>query len=220
MKTLLLHIALATAVVLCGGRQAWCQPAPGPRADLAGTIGWLVVNKEAPGEPRDDNWHSSLFGAASAGWYWTENLKTELDAGAGTANRVFRTQAVTVAGRQGYASTDTRFSRRTLGISQQYQFFHNAWFHPHLAVGVNVTQERFTRRTQQFFIYDVNSRTSEVQPPATTDGPRSEITVRPFVATGFKAYMTRRAFCRGDFRAALRGGIDEVLFRFGVGVDF
>lgn len=217
-------MTFAATLVVGGSRQAWTQPATAlPHGDIAGTIGWLSANKEMPGQPRPDDWHSSLFGAASAGWYWNEHLKTELDAGAGTTNRVFRSEAVTINGRQGYSSTDTAFSRRTLGISQQYQFFHNTWFHPHVAVGANVTRERLTRRTQSIFIYgtyEVDSRTSPVVAPAETEGPRNEITVRPFVATGFKAYMTRRAFCRGDLRVALRGGVDEILLRFGFGVDF
>ena len=44
--------------------------------------------------------------------------------------------------------------------------------------------------------------------------------VRPFVATGFKAYMTQRAFFRSDVRVGVRDGVDEVLLRFGFGVDF
>lgn len=223
MKTIqfLLRLTLAAAVVLAGARQAWAQPAPPVvRGDFAGAIGWLSANKDVPGQPPGDDWHHSLFGAASAGWYWSDNLKTELDFGAGTTNTAYRSQSIVFDGRQTYTATTTTFSRRTLGISQQYQFFHNVWFHPHLAVGAHITREHLTEHTQPILLYDQVTRTTRVVAQARTDGPRNETTVRPFMATGFKAYMTRRGFVRSDLRVAFRGGIDEVLLRFGFGIDF
>ena len=166
------------------------------------------------------DWRDSLFAAASAGWLWSDNLKTELDFGAGTRARSYRSELVVIDGRPSYRVSDRRFSRRTFGISQQYQFFHNVWFHPHVAVGVNLTSERFTERTQPIYVYDDVTRTSRYVGGLEIDGPKSETTVRPFVATGFKAYMSPRAFFRGDMRVAFRGGVDEVLMRLGFGVDF
>jgi hypothetical protein len=214
-------VTLAGAVALAGSRQAWAQPAPPvARGDAAGTIGWLSANKGLTGQPPEGDWHDALFGAVSAGWYWTDYLKTELDFGAGTKSTAYRSQAIVFDGRQTYAATITTFSRRTLGISQQYQFFHNVWFHPHLAVGANITRELLTEHNQPIYLYDESSRTSRIVAPVRTDVSRTATTVRPFVATGFKAYMTRRGFFRSDVRIAFRGGIDEVLLRFGFGIDF
>jgi hypothetical protein len=46
------------------------------------------------------------------------------------------------------------------------------------------------------------------------------VRIVPFAATGFKAYLAQRAFFRSDLRFAFRDGLEDVLLRFGFGVDF
>jgi hypothetical protein len=213
------RVALAAALV--GGAQDVAAQAQRPlmRGDLAGTVGWLSARTTigSPGDHTD--WHSSLFGAASGGWYWTDHLKTEIDLGAGTRATAYRYRAITIDDRPNYLASETTFARRTLGISQQYQFFRNAWFHPHVAAGANLTWERTTEHFQAVLALDSPSR-QRVLVPERTDGPHTAMAIRPFVATGFKAYTTRRSFFRTDLRVAFRGGADEALLRFGFGVDF
>ena len=187
---------------------------------MAGTVGWLSANTHPSGLYDNHDWVPSLFGAASAGWYWTDNLKTEVDVGAGTKARVFGGRQITIDGRTTYVSASSKFSRQTLGISQQYQFLHNGWFHPHLAAGANITWERRTDHIAPIYLYDPVSRTSRIAAPERTEGPRTSVTVRPFVAAGYKAYMTPRTFFRNDLRVAFRGGPDETVLRIGFGVDF
>jgi outer membrane protein W len=216
-------IITATLLAVTSGR-AGAQPAPRlVQGDASATIGWLSTNTRPRGEPAPydhGNWANSLFGAASAGWYWTDNVKTEMDFGAGTAGREYSTRQVTIDGHIGYASTATRLSSRTLGISQQYQFLHNAWFHPHVAAGVNLTWQRRTDNVAPLYLFDDVARTSRIVTPAHVDGPRTFFAARPFVAAGFKAYITPRTFFRNDLRVAFRGGPNETTLRFGFGFDF
>jgi hypothetical protein len=199
---------------------ALAQPsAPVARADLSGTIGWLVTNKESPGPYNGNDWQSSLFAAASGGWYWTDHLKSELEFGAGTEATAYRYRNIVIDGRTITETGDSTYSRRTLSLSQQYQFFRNAWFHPHVAAGLNVTFERTTDYTNPIVVYDDRSRGLVLQ-PARTDGPRTDVVVSPFIATGFKAYVTQRGFFRSDLRVSLREGVESVMMRFGFGVDF
>lgn len=222
MKTLywLQRIALATAVVVCGSSEVSAQTVPRiVRGDLGGTAGWLSAGTTGY-PPRDSkDWHSSLFGAASLGWYWTDHLKTEVDFGAGTKATAYRFRYITLDGRPNYLTSEYTFARRVLGISQQFQFFRNAWFHPHVAAGAHLTWERSTERFNPVVAGDLLA-TRRVLVPERTEGPHTRFTIRPFVATGFKAYMTRRTFFRSDLRAAFRGGADEVILRFGFGIDF
>jgi hypothetical protein len=217
VKTLHCFLGLALAAVFLSVGEAAAQ-APLVHCDVAASVGWLRARTTdaSPGDYAD--WHSSLFGAASAGWYWTDNLKMEIDVGAGTRATAFRYRQITIDGRQNYLASETTFARRTLGISQQYQFFRNAWFHPHVAAGANLTWERTTEHFQAVAAFDSASR--RVLLPERTEGPRTEMTVRPFVAAGFKAYMTPRSFFRSDLRVAFHGGADEALLRFGFGIDF
>lgn len=192
---------------------------PLARADVSGIVSILGVENDAVAPYVDNDWHSSFFGGLSAGWYWTNHLKTELDFGAGTESNVYRSTPITVGGRSTYVSTQSTVSQQTLGISQQYQFFRNVWFHPHVALGAHVTWEDITDDISPVVIYDP-SRPPQVVQPGRRSGPRTETTVRPFVATGFKAYFNTRGFFRTDVRLAFRSGLDEVMVRAGFGIDF
>jgi len=212
------HVALAAALI-AGAREASGQTGPRlVRGDLSGSAGWLsagtVIN--SPYDSKD--WHSSLFGTVSAGWYWTDNLKTEIDVGAGTQATAYRFEYVVIDGRQTYRNSDYTFSRRILGISQQYQFFRNAWFHPYVAAGANLTWERATARFHTALVGDLGDPRG--LPTPGIEGPDTTVTVRPFVATGFKAYMSPRSFFRTDLRVRFHGGPDETQLRFGFGIDF
>jgi hypothetical protein len=220
VKTLhcLRQAALAVALVTAAS-EASAQTGPRlVRGDLSGTAGWLSAGTVID-SPRDSkDWHSSLFGVVSAGWYWTDNLKTEIDVGAGPQATAYRFEYVVINGRPTYRNSDYTFSRRILGISQQYQFFRNAWFHPHVAAGANLTWERATERFNAVLGGDIGDPRGI--PAAGIEGPNTRFTVRPFVATGFKAYMTPRSFFRTDLRVRFHGGPDETQLRFGFGVDF
>lgn len=186
---------------------------------MAGVIGSQSVNTAAP-DPYDADFEHSFFGGISSGWHWTDHLKTEIDFGGATQSRVYRGTRLVVEGHQTYLVSERTFSRRTLGIGQQYQFFRNVWFHPHVGAGANLTWERSTLHVNPIVIYDEVTRASRVVAPARIEAPRTDFAVNPFLESGFKAYMTQAAFFRSDLRVALRGGVDEVLIRFGFGIDF
>jgi hypothetical protein len=199
------------------------QPASAPeqvtRADVTATASWLAVKEESGGPFSHSQWHHTLFGGAGAGVYWNDHWKTEVDLGAGGESTHFSNQQLIVDGLPAFATTESTFSRRIVGVSQQYQFFRNAWFHPHVAAGAEVIWERITDVRRPVVIFD-RPGPGRVLQPEVVDGPRTDVSVHPFVATGFKAYMTPRGFFRSDIRLGFREGIDEVQVRFGFGVDF
>jgi hypothetical protein len=213
----------AALTILALGATAISASAQSPpliHGDATATIGWLSANIPSS-QPYDDNdWLNSLFGAGTLGWHWTDNLKSEVDFGVGTDARANRLEQIVVDGRIQYLPSTARFSRRTIGISQQYQFFHNVWFHPHLAAGANFTWERRNEEYGPIYAYDDATRSSRLIPPEQASEVETTLTVRPFVAIGFKAYLTNRLFFRNDMRIAIRGGPDETLLRLGFGVDF
>lgn len=216
----LIRVGTALALVAALAPAARAQSRQVIRGDAAGTFGWLAVNNGSSEPYHNQDWAHSLFGAASAGWHWTDNLKSEIDFGTGTEAHSYSTEQVTSAGRISYVPTQSRFARRTLGFSQQYQFFHNTWFHPHLAAGANFTWERRTDEIGPIYGYDNASGTTRLLELVRTVGPRTTLTVNPFVAVGFKAYLTERTFFRNDLRVAFHHGVNETLVRFGFGFDF
>jgi hypothetical protein len=216
------HVGITLLFLIAAGAQgASAQSAQVIRGDAAGTIGWLAADthSHSAGPYERNNWFDSFFSSVSTGWHWTDNLKTEVDFGVGTESREFHTQPVTIAGRSTYQTIESRFKRRTIGFSQQYQFLHNVWFHPHVAAGLNVTWERRRDDPSVIYLYDPGTGTSRYEPPKPGTEQKSW-TANPFVAIGYKAYMSDRVFFRNDFRLAFRGGIDETTLRIGLGFDF
>ena len=196
------------------------EPAP-LRADLHVVAGWQHLHREQPAQQSYDDWMNGIFYAwAGAGVYWTEHLKTQIDFGAGTKGHQYRYEQVTVGGNQGYQSSRVSVNQQSLAIGQQYQFFRNAWFHPHVGAGVDLARETTTTEYEATTVYDPVTRVYRQVAPRQTEGPDSTFVARAFVETGFKAYMTRRAFFTADGRVKFRGNIDEVIFRFGFGIDF
>jgi hypothetical protein len=190
------------------------------RADAHFVVGWQNIHKDQP-ESHYNDWINGIFyGGAGAGWYWNDHLKTQVDVGAGTRGRQYTYSQRVVNGLPAYETYQTRLQQTSVAVSQQYQFFRNQWFHPRVGAGLDIARESVTEEYQPLYVYDNTSRTSRLVSPARTEGPEHRMVLRPFGEVGFKAYMTRRAFFTGDTRLMFRGGVDEVLFRLGFGVDF
>jgi hypothetical protein len=196
-------------------------PSPIARGDVTASLGWFNANKGDLSPDRYNDWYnSSLYGGIGAGWYWTDNHKTEIDFGATTGGDIYVAYPIVVENQQTYTNSRFFFSTRKLTLSQQYQAFRNAWFHPHVAAGVDLTWEETREERSPVIFYDIVARVGRQISPAQNVGPDVDLVVRPFAAVGFKAYMTPRSFFRSDMRFTIRGGVDEVLWRFGFGVDF
>lgn len=192
------------------------------RGDAHFVAGWQNLHKEQQPELRySDDWMNGiLFGGAGAGWYWTEHLKTQVDFGAGTEGRQYRYEQIVVNSQVTSSTSRVGVRQQSLAVAQHYQFFRNQWFHPHVGAGVNIVRETTNEEYDPIFFYDSVTHVSRQIAPARTEAPDHRTIARPFAEAGFKAYMTRRAFFTGDTRLMFKGGLDEVLFRFGFGVDF
>lgn len=202
-------------LVLTGATGAGAQTAVGPlfRADASGSLGWLNADKSELDASRYSNdWYNrSVYAGAGFAWYWTDHWKTEIEGGvSSTADLRVYTETF-IDGRPGSLSSRYRFSTRRLAIGQQYQFYRNVWAHPFVAAGLDLTWER-QGRTDEIY-WSLPSRV-ETHPTRTT------LLARPFATAGLKAYFNSQAFFRTDMKFTFDRGVDEVLLRLGVGVDF
>jgi opacity protein-like surface antigen len=191
------------------------------RGDLHFVIGWQNLHKEQGLRSVGGDWLNNIFyGGAGAGWYWNDNLKTQVDVGGGTRGRQYRYDPIAVNGQTTVTSSRVSVRQQSLAVAQQYQFFRNEWFHPHLGAGLDIARETTVEDYDPVVVFDNSGRTSRQIAAARTEGPDHRMILRPFGEVGFKAYMTRRAFFTADTRLMFRHGIDEALLRFGFGVDF
>jgi hypothetical protein len=214
-------VLLLAAIAPAASAQTAAPPSPIARGDVTGTLGWFNADKGNVSRERYNDWYnSSLYGGIGAGWYWTDNHKTEIDFGATTGGDIYTSSPVVVGNQQTFTTSQFFFSTRKLTLSQQYQAYRNVWFHPHVAAGVDLTWEESREERSPTILFDNVGRASRQILPAQTIGPDVDLIVRPFAAVGFKAYMTTRGFFRSDLRFTFKSGIDEVLWRFGFGVDF
>jgi len=210
--------SIVLSVVLVGACAGRVSAQPVMRADVTGIIAWLNANKSGLSDYND--WYNrSAYGGVSGGWFWTDHLKSEIEAGASSPAELYAYGAIDINGVRAYLNSEYRFSTRRIAASQHYQFLHNAWAHPHAGIGVDVTWERTERSDEPVFVFDNVTRTTRLVQPEADRDPTTRVLVRPFAELGVKAYMSRRVFVRTDMRLLFRGRVDEVLFRFGVGVD-
>ena len=221
MKLWFLLVATSLGAAAAAGAQP-AEPVRLARADAHGAVGWENIHhpQATPGSYSNDWLNSVFYGSAGAGWYWTDHLKTQIDVGTGTRARQYNYHPVFVGGQSTTEFSELHLQDRDLAIGQQYQFFRNQWFHPHVGAGVDIVRETTTEEYQAVTIYDSATRLPRVISPPHTEGPEHSFIARPFGEVGFKGYMTRRAFFMGDARVMFRHGVDEVLFRIGFGVDF
>jgi hypothetical protein len=186
-----------------------------PRGDVSLQVGITGTNE--PSVDPNDNWYGSWNGAVSVGYYWTEHLKTELDAGLTSEGQQWGRRVL--AG-DIYAYSTHSFSTRSMTLSQQYQFGHNARFHPFVGAGIALEWIRHTEERQPVYqILRVPPYQVLVQ-PARTIGPTTDVQVVPVVSGGFKGYLNERGFFRSDFQIGFRGGVRHLTVRSGFGFDF
>jgi hypothetical protein len=193
-----------------------------PRHDLTGLAAWQNVNKSnlSNGEYRNNWYNRGAYGGGVFGWYWTDHHKTEIEVGGSNRVRFWTYDTYRAESLIGSAGAEYTFSTRRIGVAQQYQFFRNSWFHPHVAAGADLNWETTSARIDAVIAYGPPPNGTRQIRPAEIIPPETRLHIRPFVEGGFKSYLTPRAFFRSDVRMFARRGVDEVQVRFGLGFDF
>jgi hypothetical protein len=193
-------------------------PANSTRWDVAAHVIWLGEHRPAESF-QWDRW----FGVAAAGgnisYYWTTHLKTEVELSTSSEGEAYSVEVITLPGVTTplYFQRDheIRFTTASSGLATQ--FFENAWFHPFVSAGLELVRER---EHIEIIPPPVPPRGSTVSPPRESS-TRVGYSGRPYVAAGFKLYLSDRAFIRSDIRTSWSGdGLAALGWRSGVGIDF
>ena len=183
---------------------------PVSRADVAVSTGWFTADRPVANNCCS-SWSAGLFKGVSAGYYWTDHLKTEgAVASPGETDGYGSSSEPLANGAFGYTSERHRYSGTKFSIAQIYQFGHNSTFHPFVDGGVDVDRERDT--------IDRYVSTPSAQPQ--DERTAISIRARAFAGAGFKAYFSERAFFRGEARFAGGPSPKQMTWTAGVGVDF
>jgi hypothetical protein len=213
-----LLFAVATAFALHTPVYAQTTRQPDlPRGDVAVVTGWIHAQRdELPNVHRTT--YSERLGALLVGIYWTEHLKTEIEGGGSGQHQLFGSERIELG--RGFARNIYRnhhVSARTLSVTQSWQFFHNTWVHPFVGAGIDLDWQRRRTEVETFLTTPTSYFNDRERLP---DEVERSVKVRGALATGFKFYVSRRAFVRTDLRISLHDGFDAIRWRIGGGMDF
>lgn len=194
-------------------------PAQFTRWDVSGHVSWVGERRPADEPVQRDRWFGVAAGGASAGYYWTPHLKTELDITTSNEGEDSTFVTIAVPGQTAplfvQREHETRFTTASAGLIGQ--FFENAWFHPFVSAGLDLVREREHIET----VPPPVPPRGPTLTPATASETRVRYTGRPYAGVGFKAYISERAFFRTDLRTSWSSdGLSSLGWRSGVGVDF
>jgi hypothetical protein len=218
------RVSLGVLTTLMVPMTSAAQPSPDsptlPRFDVAALTGWVRANSsDLPAEVYSP-WDATAVGALIFGFYWTEHVKGEVEIGFSGERSVDSGERLDLGPNLSrYLYRQHHLRSRSFSLTPTYQGLHNAWIHPFVGLGLDVDWER--RRTESR-IQTIDSRSN---PPVFTNEPLSEtfdrtVRARAAFSTGFKGYVTRKAFVRSDLRIAFARGVEEVKWRIGGGFDF
>ena len=193
------------------------KPATFPRWDLGFSFGLLnLTDKETRSEW--SNWHQKAEYRADVGYYWTTHLKTEVAVSTSNGWTEYDSVRISVPGVPNAYAYD-EFERRLVMVSPAitWQFRENQFMHPYVSGGVRIGLLD-EHQVRQAGTYRSGSISYTV---AGFDERRTDVRVRPFVAGGFKSYVSRKVFARTEARLAFaQDGVRQVSVTAGIGVDF
>src|SRR4051812_13751540 len=177
--------------------------------DVAVSTGWFAADRQVAGNCCS-LWSTGLFKGISAGYYWTDHLKTEAGIASPGETEAYGTVSERLAnGSFRYTSEWHRYEGTKFSVAQMYQFGHNSMFHPFVVAGLDVDQER---DAIERYVSTSNAHSEDA---------RTEVSLRTraFAGAGFKAYFSERAFFRGEGRFAGGRSPNQMTWTAGVGVD-
>lgn len=210
-------IACCLTLLLPAARAEAQQPRL-PRADASVSVGWLNANVSALTGTSDDwaNRRATIVG--QAGVYWTEHIKTEVMVEHSSSQQVWDSEDVRLPdGRIAFRYAHNDVTDTRVSIGQYYQFGHNAWTHVLVGGGLNLTRRGVNSDISPLVL---NERNGSLTLEPGHSRLSSETGAAAFAAAAAKAYMTPRVFVRSEVQADVRRGIEAVVLRAGIGVDF
>ena len=209
--------ALWLGVVVPDWAAAQTAPPTLPLHDVIVSGAWAGAQHSV----RDQRpWHGSLLVGASAGRFWTDHAKTEVEASWTSPHDGNYYETLEIDGAYTWAVGDYRSHDLRVGVAQLYQFGRNQWIHPYAGIGADIVRREalFVREPQSRTVYVGNQSVSLELPAA------RERTTRVFaeavLRTGLKMYVTDRAFFNTELKLGVKRGVDHVAWKLGLGVDF
>lgn len=193
-------------------------PAAYPRWDAGGTVAVLAMSASETRSSWND-WDSQGEFRADIGRYWTTHLKTEVAIATSNQWEEFDSVPYPVPGITAPTFAYIDYERRLVSVAPAvtWQFRENTFMHPYVSGGVKLGMFR-EHRTREGGTFRVGSLSYVV---TSMDERSTTVTARPFIAGGFKSYVSRSVYVRTEARAAFASdGLSQLALGAGMGIDF
>jgi len=214
-----MRLAAAIFFLVSSAGAAQAQTAPVlPRNEVVASLGWFGADYHHEGE-YGNGWHPSLLAGVGAGRYWTDHLKTEVEAAWLSRVHAYSYERLTIDGATADVASEYTFHTTKLSVAQVYQFGRNAWVHPFIGAGADVDWLRTAenRPAPGRSVYFVNGQTKTI--PVVHEADKA-VLFHPFVKTGFKWYLSERASFLSEWKFGFHQGFQHALWKSGFGLDF
>jgi hypothetical protein len=208
------------AVLICGITPAWAAAQAGvslPANDAIISIGWAGADHHVQDQRR---WQGNLLIGVSGGHYWTDHLKTEVEASWNSPRKHEVYENIERQGGYTYALSDYRAFDLRAGVAQLYQFGRNEWVHPYVGVGADMVRRASSleRATQSRTIF-LQNRSVSVDIPAATER-KTMVFAQAVLKTGLKMYIGEKTFFNTELKFGVRRDVDHLVWKMGMGFDF
>ena len=192
-------------------------PSVFPRWDASGSIGILGLTGSETRRSWPD-WEQKGEFRFDLGRYWTTHLKTDVAISATNGWQDYESVGF-LASAPANAYAFDRIDRRlfTIAPAVTWQFRENTFMHPYVSGGVKlgILDEHIVRESGTLRL---GTASYTVDP---FESRQTVLSARPFVAGGFKSYLSRSVFVRTEGRVAVaQDGMRHLSVIAGVGVDF
>lgn len=202
-------------------QQAASQP---PRWDVNINIGTFGARPGESEPPHYNDWYFEGRYAASIGYYWTENLKTELEfahTGEGT-QYVQEYVRVPNTGFPYLLSIEKAHRLQQTSLRMVWQFFDNRWVHPYVNAGIVLDVDRNRYHLPQQFYYPGDPRTNPrvLVRPEFQSGTNRAYRAGFSFGGGSKFYVSPNAYLNTGMQATVGSPFKTVALLAGFGAEF
>src|SRR3954452_6937833 len=126
MRVICLALFAVLAPAVCGAQTS----APVQRVDVAAAAGWFTADRSPSSDCCGSGWSEGLFKGVTAGYYWTDHLKTEAGlASPGTTEGYSFSSKLLANNFLSYTSEQHHYDGAKVSLAQIYQFGRNTTFH-------------------------------------------------------------------------------------------
>jgi hypothetical protein len=195
-----------------------------PRLDVNLSAGFFEAQPEGASHTNYDDWYPEGRYAIGAGYYWTENFKTEIEfATTGEGSRYVQDFDSVPGSSQQYPYSYESFHRiQQTSVRAVWQFRENTWVHPYVNGGLVFESDRHRYHVPAQYRYPVDPRTGQpvVIRPASDSGKLTDHRGGVTFGGGAKFYMTPQTYINTGMQVTHANPSTTVSVLAGFGIDF